>query len=68
MWTLQQIQALKMQLLSANNLNEFLDLMHLCFERMNSLQCEALLGFALNIAKVSIWIKEEEKRRENKSD
>lgn len=25
--------------LSANNLNELLDLMHMSFERMNSLQC-----------------------------
>lgn len=36
---------------------------------MNSLQCEALLGLALNLsAEVAIWLKEEEKRRENKSD
>lgn len=55
--------------LSANNLNELLDLMHMSFERMNSLQCETLLGLALNLsAEVAIWLKEEEKRRENKSD
>ncbi len=55
--------------LSANNLNELLDLMHMSFERMNSLQCKALLGLALNLsAEVAIWLKEEEKRRENKSD
>ncbi|HFO0258815.1 TPA: hypothetical protein ACHIDA_005129 [Raoultella ornithinolytica] len=36
--------------LSANNLNELLDLMHISFERMNSLQCEALLGLALNLS------------------
>lgn len=53
----------------ANNLNELLDLMHLCFKRMNPPQTEALLGLALNIASnISIWIEAEEKRRENKPD
>ncbi|EPS5421673.1 TPA: hypothetical protein NHV36_005515 [Klebsiella michiganensis] len=55
--------------LSANNLNELLDLMHANYGRMNLPQCEALLGLALNLsAEVAIWLKEEEKRRENKSD
>ena len=52
---------------SANNLNELLDLMHLCFKRMNHIQVETLLGLALNISSdISIWMKEEEKRRETK--
>lgn len=52
-----------------NSLYELLDLMHLCFKRMNPPQTEALLGLALNIASnISIWIEAEEKRRENKSD
>ena len=53
----------------ANSLNELLDLMHLCFKRMNHPQAEALLGLALNIASnISIWIEAEEKRRENEPD
>ena len=55
--------------LSANNLNELLDLMYANFERMNSPQCEALLGLAINLSdEVAIWLKAEEKRRENKPD
>lgn len=52
-----------------NSLYELLELMHLCFKRMNPPQTEALLGLALNIASnISIWMEAEEKRRENKSD
>lgn len=52
-----------------NSLYELLDLMHLCFKRMNPPQTEALLGLALNIASnISIWMEAEEKRRENKPD
>ena len=52
-----------------NSLYELLDLMHLCFKKMNPPQTEALLGLALNIASnISVWIEAEEKRRENKSD
>ncbi|HED2738865.1 TPA: hypothetical protein R4Z60_002612 [Klebsiella michiganensis] len=52
-----------------NSLYELLDLMHLCFKRMNPPQTKALLGLALNIASnISIWMEAEEKRRENKSD
>ncbi|EMJ4788526.1 hypothetical protein R8O69_003341 [Klebsiella oxytoca] len=55
--------------LSANGLNELLDLMHLSFKRMNAPQCEALLGLALNLSSdIAVWLREEEKRRENKSD
>lgn len=54
---------------SANNLYELLDLMHLCFSKMNRDQTESLLGLALNISSdLSVWMREEEKRRENKSD
>ncbi|HHT0166744.1 TPA: hypothetical protein ACTW3R_005560 [Klebsiella oxytoca] len=54
---------------SANNLCELLDLMHLCFSKMNRDQTESLLGLALNISSdLSVWMREEEKRRENKSD
>lgn len=50
---------------SARNLNELLDLMHLCFKKMNPLQTETLLGLALNISSdISIWMEAEEKRRE----
>ncbi|EBR0843139.1 hypothetical protein BRO79_06575 [Salmonella enterica] len=54
---------------SANNLCKLLDLMHLCFSKMNRDQTESLLGLALNISSdLSVWMREEEKRRENKPD
>ncbi|AMG53741.1 MULTISPECIES: hypothetical protein [Citrobacter] len=50
---------------SARNLSELLDLMHLCFKKMNPPQVETLLGLALNISSdISVWMKAEEKRRE----
>ncbi|ENU2133162.1 hypothetical protein ACE60T_003450 [Salmonella enterica] len=50
---------------SARNLNELLDLMHLCFKKMNPLQTETLLGLALSISSdISVWMEAEEKRRE----
>ncbi|MGS3448532.1 hypothetical protein ACB376_11070 [Klebsiella electrica] len=69
MWNPNQDTGIEEVLNQANNLNELLDLMHLCFKRMNPPQTEALLGLALNIASnISIWIEAEEKRRENKPD
>lgn len=54
---------------SANSLCELLDLMHICFNKMNRDQTESLLGLALNISSdLSVWMREEEKRRENQSD
>ncbi|ENQ6170843.1 hypothetical protein ACEPFV_001084 [Salmonella enterica] len=51
--------------LSARSLNELLDLMHISFKKMNPLQTERLLGLALNISSdISVWMDEEEKRRE----
>ncbi|MBD3708903.1 hypothetical protein IE996_00170 [Klebsiella pneumoniae] len=56
-------------LTQANNLNELLDLMHICFSKMNSCQTEALIGLAMNISSdIFTWISEEAKRRENKPD
>lgn len=50
---------------SARSLNELLDLMYISFKTMSPLQTETLLGLALNISSdISIWIDEEEKRRE----
>ncbi|EOH6199301.1 hypothetical protein ACMAUW_001692 [Citrobacter farmeri] len=50
---------------SARNLSELLELMHLCFKKMNPPQVETLLGLALNISSdISVWMKAEEKRRE----
>ncbi|ECC9580738.1 hypothetical protein CSQ28_004586 [Salmonella enterica subsp. houtenae] len=50
---------------SARSLNELLDLMYISFKKMNPLQTERLLGLALNISSdISVWIDEEEKRRE----
>ncbi|EGY9193191.1 hypothetical protein PF334_004031 [Salmonella enterica] len=50
---------------SARSLNELLDLMYISFKKMNPLQTERLLGLALNISSdISVWMDEEEKRRE----
>lgn len=51
--------------ISMNNLLELLDLMYFNFNTMSSDQAKALTGLALNISSnVSIWMREEEKRRE----
>lgn len=69
MWDPAKDTCIEEVLTQANNLNELLDLMHLCFKKMNPPQTEALLGLALNIASnISVWIEAEERRRENKSD
>ncbi|EJJ3927454.1 hypothetical protein NI370_004311 [Salmonella enterica] len=50
---------------SARSLNELLDLMYISFKTMSPLQTERLLGLALNISSdISVWMDEEEKRRE----
>ncbi|EAO0751840.1 hypothetical protein ACK81H_004651 [Salmonella enterica] len=50
---------------SARSLNELLDLMYISFKTMSPLQAERLLGLALNISSdISVWMDEEEKRRE----
>ncbi|EIM6430599.1 hypothetical protein WCX52_004569 [Salmonella enterica] len=50
---------------SARNLNELLDLMYISFKTMSPLQTETLLGLALDISSdISVWMDEEEKRRE----
>ncbi len=69
MWNLATSTSIEEVVIEANNLNELLDLMHLCFKKMNPPQTEALLGLALNIASnISVWMEAEENRRENKSD
>ena len=69
MWNPATSKSIEEVVTEANNLNELLDLMHLCFKKMNPPQTEALLGLALNIASIiSVWIEAEERRREYKSD
>ena len=69
MWNPATSTSIEEVVIEANNLNELLDLMHLCFKKMNPPQTEALLGLALNIASIiSVWIEAEERRREYKSD
>lgn len=69
MWDPEKDTGIEEAVTQANNLNELLDLMHLCFRKMNSCQTEALIGLALNMSSdIFTWISEEEKRRENKSD
>ena len=50
MWNPATSTSIEEVVIEANNLNELLDLMHLCFKKMNPPQTEALLGLALNIA------------------
>lgn len=53
---------------SARSLNELLDLMYISFKTMSPLQTERLLGLALNISSdISVWMDEEEKRREKQN-
>ncbi|MEZ6997844.1 hypothetical protein [Klebsiella variicola] len=69
MWDPAKDTGIEEAVTQANNLNELLDLMHLCFRKMNSCQTEALIGLTLNMSSdIFTWISEEEKRRENKSD
>ena len=69
MWNPATSTSIEEVVIEANKLNELLDLMHLCFKKMNPPQTEALLGLALNIASnISVWMEAEENRRENKSD
>ncbi|EJB2593939.1 hypothetical protein MT629_004935 [Salmonella enterica] len=49
----------------ARSLKELLSLMYISFERMNPLQTERLLGLAFDISsEISVWMDEEEERRE----
>ncbi|WP_148873154.1 hypothetical protein [Serratia marcescens] len=50
--------------LEIESLNELLSLMNNSIDKMTKAQTESLLGFALNLSSnVYIWLKEEEKRR-----
>ncbi|CAH1457838.1 Uncharacterised protein [Klebsiella quasipneumoniae] len=50
MWDPEKDTGIEEAVTQANNLNELLDLMHLCFRKMNSCQTEALIGLALNMS------------------
>ncbi|EBS5541805.1 hypothetical protein DSA95_12570 [Salmonella enterica subsp. enterica serovar Plymouth] len=65
MWNPEENDNIEDAAISARSLNEILDLMYISFKKMNHLQTERLLGLALNISSdISVWIDEEEKRRE----
>ncbi|WP_080179119.1 hypothetical protein [Salmonella enterica] len=65
MWNPEENDNIEDAVLSARSLNELLDLMHISFKKMSPLQTERLLGLALNISSdISVWMDEEEKRRE----
>ncbi|EKP2081322.1 hypothetical protein ACE2PP_005183 [Salmonella enterica] len=65
MWNPEENDNIEDAAISARNLNELLDLMYISFKEMNPLQTERLLGLALNISSdISVWMNEEEKRRE----
>ncbi|ENS4525834.1 hypothetical protein ACE09S_003851 [Salmonella enterica] len=65
MWNPEENDNIEDAATSARNLNELLDLMYISFKKMNPLQAERLLSLALNISSdISVWMSEEEKRRE----
>ncbi|EBP2454430.1 hypothetical protein ACI8CA_004302 [Salmonella enterica] len=65
MWNPEENDYIEDAAISARSLNELLDLMYISFKKMNPLQTERLLGLALNISSdISVWMDEEEKRRE----
>ncbi|ELF2055629.1 hypothetical protein RBP02_004530 [Salmonella enterica subsp. enterica serovar Gaminara] len=65
MWNSEENDNIEDAAISARSLNELLDLMYISFKKMNPLQTERLLGLALNISSdISVWMDEEEKRRE----
>ena len=53
MWNPATSTSIEEVVTEANNLNELLDLMHLCFKKMNPPQTEALLGLALRKLRLS---------------
>ncbi|EAA9300701.1 hypothetical protein BHZ80_13195 [Salmonella enterica] len=65
MWNPEKNDKIEDAAISTRSLNELLDLMYISFKKMNPLQTERLLGLALNISSdISVWMDEEEKRRE----
>ncbi|EOG2817479.1 hypothetical protein ACK85E_005051, partial [Salmonella enterica] len=65
MWNPEENGNIEDAAISARSLNELLDLMYISFKTMSPLQTERLLGLALNISSdISVWMDEEEKRRE----
>ncbi|EAQ6167900.1 hypothetical protein M2U48_003450 [Salmonella enterica] len=65
MWNPEENDNIEDAAISARSLNELLDLMYISFKTMSPLQTETLLGLALNISSdISVWMNEEEKRRE----
>ncbi|EHK3918236.1 hypothetical protein JQA39_004923 [Salmonella enterica subsp. enterica serovar Poona] len=65
MWNPEEKDNIEDAAISARSLNELLDLMYISFKTMSPIQTERLLGLALNISSdISVWMDEEEKRRE----
>ncbi|EAV0794105.1 hypothetical protein ETH90_25340 [Salmonella enterica] len=65
MWNPEENGNIEDAAFSARSLNGLLDLMYISFKTMSPLQTERLLGLALNISSdISVWMDEEEKRRE----
>lgn len=69
MWNPTNDEGIECVSLEIENLTELLDLMLSSSERMGNKQITALLGLCLNLSSgIFLWVKEEESRRENKSD
>lgn len=67
MWNPSEDKDIECCAMEIDNLTELLSLMNSSFSVMSKGQTETLLGLALNLSSnVFIWVKEEEKRREEK--
>lgn len=65
MWDPSTDKDVECVVLEIESLNELLSLMNTSVNKMNKAQTESLLGLALNLSSnVCIWLKEEERRRD----
>lgn len=68
MWDPSTDKDVECVVLEIESLNELLSLMNTSVNKMNKSQTESLLGLALNLSSnVYIWLKEEERRRDEQS-
>lgn len=68
MWDPSTDKDVECVVLEIESLNELLSLMNTSVNKMSKAQTESLLGLALNLSSnVYIWLKEEERRRDEQS-
>lgn len=69
MWDPTNDESVECVSLEIENLTELLDLMLSSSERMEKKQITTLLGLCLNLSSgIFLWVKEEEKRREKEDE